>query len=197
MLLQVGVRVPDRTDPLGLLAAGLRLHLMRLRGLAFSGAHLEHGDPDLCERAADALRNGLTYFARAADDPFREEVELLFPRLVDREPTEDLRAICELLAADRVRAAALHQILGDAAAELLEVPGEESALALNRAAEVLIALYRAHIDILETHLFPRARVLLDAAERRALGQAMLDTGWATVLPDEVDHAEASAPTGLP
>jgi hypothetical protein len=186
MLLQIAVRVPDESDPLGLLAAGHRRHLSRLRALVYAGAHLLDPDAPAREKAQGLLREALLFFDRAAGDPFREESELLFPRLLAHSGEDDeLRQACQTLASDRDRAAELHaQIAAHGRAVLAGAQDPARVQALSAAAERLEQLYRGHLERLESQVFPRAQSAMADAVRRALAGEMLMTGLATVLPED-------------
>src|SRR5256885_10598576 len=119
MLLQIPVRVPDEHDPLGLLAASLRRHLSRLRAISYAGAHATDADEEIREQALAGLREALAFFERASDDPFREEADLLFPRVLSQAHDEpELTSAIAALAADRPRVAELHARVAEQARAL-------------------------------------------------------------------------------
>lgn len=197
MLLQIGVRVPDASDPLGLLSASLRRHLSRLRALSFASVHLLDADLELREQAAEGLRESLSFFARAGDEPFHDEAELFFPWLLAKvRGDRELERACASLGADRAKAAKLHQAVSEHGRALSG--GELTTTRLRqlaRAVDQLEELFRAHLERLEASVFPRAQPLLTGADKNLLGERMLSGARATVAPDDV-QAEPVA-SGLP
>ncbi|MBS2026479.1 MAG: hemerythrin domain-containing protein [Deltaproteobacteria bacterium] len=196
MLLQIAVRVPDEKDPLGLLATSLRRHLSKLRALWFAAGHLRDPDVETRSRALRGLAEALEFFARAADDPFREEDELLFPRLLQASPgDQELALACRSLSRDRVLAEALHAraALGARAAVAGSYDGAHAEFA--DAVASLDALYRGHLERLEGQIFPRARTLLDPSTCEALAGDMLDDAVFSMLPEQ--GMEPSPVQGLP
>jgi hemerythrin-like domain-containing protein len=198
MLLQIAVRAPDSSDPLGLLAAGLRRHLSRLRALSF-GSHLLDAEEQARDGALESLREALAFFRAASDDPFREEAELLFPRLLERTQGDaELAQGCATLGGDRLRAAALHQTIAQTGALLvLRQANSQQVSELAEAVEALEALYRDHLERLEAQIFPRAQSALSEADKRALAEEMFESGRATVLPQAEVGPEQPLGAGLP
>lgn len=197
MLLQIGVRVPDVHDPLGLLAASLRRHLSRLRALTFASAHLLDVDEESRLQASEGLREALAFFDRASDDPFRDEAEILFPWLLEKAPGDrELERHCAALGADRAEAAKLHRDASEHGGAL--AAGELTTTRLRKladAADGLEELYRAHLERLEAAIFPRVSGLLQESDRGLLGEQMLRATRATVAPDDA-RVEPMA-NGLP
>jgi len=198
MLLQIAVRVPDSSDPLGLLAAGLRRHLSRLRTLSFASAHALDADEQAREQALAELDEALAFFERAADDPFRDESDLLFPQLLARTAGDtELAQACATLEGDRLRAAGLHRLVAENGSMLVGAATDPSRVReLVEAVDALESLYREHLERLEAQVFPRAENALSDVEKRGLAAGMLASGGATVL-TEASGPEQPLGAGLP
>jgi len=196
MLLQIAVRAPDEKDPLGLLATSHRRHLSKLRALWFAAAHLRDPDLETRGRALRGLAEALDFFARAADEPFREEDERLFPRLLQASPgDEELALACRTLSRDRVLAEALHARAAVGARAAVAGTYEGAHAEFADAVASLDTLYRTHLDRLEGQIFPRARALLDPSTCEALAGDMLDDAFASMVPET--NVESSPVQGLP
>lgn len=135
----------------------------------------EKGGP-ITEEQKAALTTSLRYFRDAAPKHTADEEESVFPRLRGNNSPE-AQAALERLAAlehDHERASAWHEeadVLGQRwLAEGSLSP--EDASRFSTLVENLAQLYREHILVEDTELFPLAANLLSAADRESIGAEM-------------------------
>lgn len=186
MLLQIAVKSPDANDPFGVLGASHRRHQSRLRSLSFASTQLHSDDQERRRQALEGFSDALAFFRSAGDEPFRDEVELLFPALLGHAVGDaELRQACASLSADRDEVARRHRALELRGQRMVEGTASVADLeAIARDVDALDGLYRAHLERLEAQVFPRAQSLLDKSERALLAEQMLESSRATVLPEE-------------
>lgn len=163
----------DFDQPLGLLSDCHRRIEMFL-GILLRVAHEMRGKP-LGAEAIEAVRKAKRYFSEAAPRHTADEEESLFPRVraaLD-EKTESLTALDRLSheheTADCLHARAdalLARWLGDGI-----LSGEDSA-ELTSVLEQLDQLYKTHIEIEESVVFPLAGRLLSQPELTQVGSEM-------------------------
>ncbi len=123
----------------------------------------------------------LAFFAASAVPHFREEEELLFPRVAD---TEEARELV-------VQALLEHQHLHAAAAELRELVARGSAdPALGERMRELATLLDGHVRFEERRLFPLIETLLPEA-LTALGNAATHEGSGPVWATESEELNAT------
>jgi len=172
-------RTPDHDfdEPIGLLMDCHRRIEMFLELL--QRAVREHADTPLSTLTAGAIRNAQRYFAKAAPKHTADEEESLFPRLRAAAQTQgkDCAAISRL-EGDHEHADRLHsQVDG-----LLEAWLREGSLPAERSTELgsilatLRELYREHIHMEETEVFPLAGSLLSPSNLSAVGLEMRARG---------------------
>lgn len=121
----------------------------------------------------EALERALDYFRDAAPKHTEDEEKSVFPQLHRVCPPEEL-AIIAPLEHDHIEAAALHAELDRLGREWLAAGVLDDAQR-SRFAEIarqLQSIYREHIRLEDTQLFPIARRMLDAGAQRAIGQEM-------------------------
>lgn len=168
-------RTPDHDfdEPIGLLADCHRRIEMFLELL--QRAVRENADIPLNTLTADAIRNAQRYFAMAAPKHTADEEESLFPRLRAAAQTQgkDCTAISRLEGdheqADRLYAqvdALLEAWLRDGS-----LPAERST-ELGSILAILRELYREHIHMEQTEVFPLAGSLLSPSDLSAVGSEM-------------------------
>ncbi|CAG0973176.1 hypothetical protein PHYC_01359 [Phycisphaerales bacterium] len=168
-------RTPDHgfDEPLGLLADCHRRIEMFLELL--QRAVREHAGTPLNAPTADAIRSAQRYFAKAAPKHTADEEESLFPRLRAAAAMQgkDCDAIARL-EGDHEQADRLHaQVDG-----LLEAWLRDGSLPAERLTELgsiltaLRELYREHIHIEESEVFPLAGSLLSPSDLSAVGSEM-------------------------
>jgi len=153
------------------------------------GVHLSIGRAALTAEQRQALEVALRYFREASPRHTRDEEESLFPKLRacgDGAAQDALDAV-EALEADHDRAEAGHAEVEHLGRTWLAEGGltrKETA----RMADVLQSLqslYRKHIRIEDTQIFPLAAKVLDAPTIQAIGREMAERrgiNW-DALPD--------------
>jgi len=159
-----GDNAPDFSDPLGLLAACHRRMLGFCELLERMCDYQDtHGvDTDLIASAERLLR----YFDNAAPLHHQDEEQDLFPCL-QTEP--QLQGLCAQLQAEHPQHDALWRALRP---QLLAISEGTQADDLAKDTAPFVAAYRAHIQLENEQLLPRAASLLDAGQLRAIGEAM-------------------------
>jgi hemerythrin-like domain-containing protein len=162
------------TDPIGLLGDCHR-RVERFLAQLVHVATLAHGEPFTGEQRT-AWETALRYFREAAPKHTADEEESLFPRLrtVDRPDVKALLARVDGLERDHVRAGAGHAEV-DRLGQAWLADGRLSPEEASRLADVLAELaelYRAHLAIEDTEVFPLAAEVLSAVDRHAIGGEM-------------------------
>jgi hemerythrin-like domain-containing protein len=173
MPVQIGASVHNFSDPTGLLSDCHR------RIEAFVGsleAVAKTIDRPLTVEAGRALDSALRYFREAAPKHTADEEESLFPRLrrTHQPDVQSALASLEALEKDHRWAEPLHaevERLGKqylATGSLVQSEVEAFRDAVNR----LASMYRQHIRIEDTTIFPVAARLLSQTEQAAIGAEM-------------------------
>ena len=174
-MIQIGVPLAhDFSNPLGVLSDCHRRVEYFLRLLVTVTEHA-HGGPLNAEQR-DAFEVALRYFAEAAPKHTADEEESLFPRLRASQHPEapEAVAIAESLSRDHDSAAAHHAAVDTlgrrwlADGHLAAAPTRELAARLTD----LATMYRDHIAVEDSDLFPLARRVLSPAAIAALGSEM-------------------------
>ena len=162
------------TDPIGLLGDCHR-RVERFLAVLVHVATQAHGEPFSGEQRT-AWDTALRYFRDAAPKHTADEEESLFPRLraMDRSDVKALLARVDGLEQDHVRAAQAHAEIDRLGLAWLAngrlSPEEASRLAALLAQ--LADLYRAHIAIEDTEVFPLAAEVLSVLDRQEIGGEM-------------------------
>lgn len=158
-------------DPIGLLTDCHR-RIERFLNVLVRVAQDAHGGPLTAEQRA-AFDNALRYFREAAPKHTADEESTLFPRLRECPETRDVLLQVEALEADHQQADAAHAEIDRLGREWLDrdqlAPADADRLAA--LLTELSALYREHIAVEETAVFPAAKALTEA-DRLAMGQEM-------------------------
>jgi hemerythrin-like domain-containing protein len=128
------------------------------------------------EETARALQSALVYFRQAAPKHTADEEESLFPRLRGREEAELRSALSTLdrLEKDHDTVSPLHAAVERLAETFLET-GSLSAShiqAFQTAVARLQEIYREHIRVEDSMVFPLAARLLNESEKSAIAQEM-------------------------
>lgn len=175
MPIQIGAkRESDFTDPVGLLQD---CHRRIERFLATLVAiTIEAKGGHLTDDRRTALATALRYFRDAAPKHTADEEESLFPRLrrLDQAVAQPLLERIDSLQQDHVCADSGHREV-DRLGELWLTAGELSPPDAERLATVLkqlADLYRSHIAIEDTEIFPFAAKVLASSDREAIGVEM-------------------------
>jgi hemerythrin-like domain-containing protein len=174
MPIAIGAK-PEATfaDPIGMLKDCHR-RIERFLGVLAQLSPAAGRPLDAAQRAS--LETALQYFREAAPKHTADEEDSLFPRLRAKQSAEVQNAFATLdtLHHDHARADTLHtevDRLGRTWLTQGTLPPAESARFSELVAE-LAELYRAHIAIEETDLFPVAAAALETPERQGIGAEM-------------------------
>lgn len=173
MPVQIGAQSHSFSDPTGLLSDCHRRIEMFLGTLERIASVI---DRPLTEDTRPALQSALRYFREAAPKHTADEEESLFPRLRQMHLPDVESAIerLELLENDHVLAGSLHaevEELGQRylAAGRLESTGVE---AFRKAIASLVSIYKEHISIEDTVIFPLAARRLSSTDKTAIADEM-------------------------
>ena len=121
-----------------------------------------------------ALQGALDYLRDAAPNHTLDEEESLFPILRESGTAPSALPLIEQLQKEHKKADRQHldvEVLGRRWLEEVSLP-EESAEQLRATLNSLAAMYRSHIELEDSVLFPLAEKTLSAAEIKALGCEM-------------------------
>jgi hemerythrin-like domain-containing protein len=164
----------DFTDPIGMLGDCHRRIERFLNVLAALAAGYQ-GRP-LTEEHRTALDTSLRYFREAAPKHTADEEESLFPRLKQSSDPSALALMAriESLEQDHECAAKVHDEVNRLGQRWIAIgtlsPEEASRLAT--ALDQLVRLYKHHIAIEDSEVFPRASALLSASDCASVGAEM-------------------------
>ena len=164
----------DFTDPIGMLGDCHR-RIERFLSVLTSLSAQQNGAA-LNEEQKTALATSLRYFREAAPKHTADEEESLFPRLRRSGSPEIESALSgvDALEHDHERAAEWHEEADQLGRRWL-TEGElarEDASRLSAVLDELVQLYRRHIAIEDTELFPLAAGVLSPADRESIGAEM-------------------------
>jgi hemerythrin-like domain-containing protein len=175
MPVQIGAK-PERdfTDPIGMLGD---CHRRFERFLATLVTVVEQaGGGPLTDRQREAWETSLRYFRDAAPKHTADEEVSLFPRLreIDREDVRLLLAEIAGLQQDHARAEIGHSEV-DRLGRLWLANGQLEAGEASRLSTVLAdlaELYRCHIALEDSKVFPLASRVLSSGDRATIGSEM-------------------------
>jgi hemerythrin-like domain-containing protein len=162
------------SDPIGLLTDCHRRIESFLEALARIASEDRGGKLNADRRAS--LEAALKYFREAAPKHTADEEKTLFPRLRAC-GSPDLDAMLERVQSlehDHARADLAHaeiDRLGQAWLAAGTLPAEDAAR-MTQLLDELVLLYRDHIALEEGAVFPQAAAVLNAADRKAMGEEM-------------------------
>ena len=167
-------RESDFTDPIGMLGDCHR-RIERFLNVLVTVAAQEKGGP-LTEQQRAALETSLRYFREAAPKHTADEEESLFPRLRRLDPagSQAILARIDSLEQDHECAGKAHDEV-DRLGQLWLTRGRlspEEALRLSTVLDQLARLYRNHITIEDSEVFPFAASVLPPSERSSVGAEM-------------------------
>ena len=167
-------RESDFTDPIGMLGDCHR-RIERFLNVLVTVAAREKGGP-LTEEHKAALETSLRYFREGAPKHTADEEESLFPRLrrIDPAITRAILARIDCLEQDHECAGKAHDEV-DRLGQLWLTRGQLSpneASQLSTLLDQLAKLYRNHIAIEDTEIFPFAANMLPPSDRKAVGAEM-------------------------
>ncbi len=177
MAIQIGAK-PESSfaEPLGLLSDCHRRIEKFLHTLMVVTERAAGGTLDAEQR--QALEVALRYFQEAAPRHTRDEEESLFPKLraLDDPRAREALAAMDALEADHDAADIGHAQVDRLGRRWLAVgtlPPPET-VQLAETLQRLQALYKQHIAVEDTRVFPLAAQVLDAAAIRAVGREMAE-----------------------
>jgi hemerythrin-like domain-containing protein len=180
-------------NPIGLLTDCHR-RIERFLGVLLKVAAEARGGPLNAERR-QAIEAALGYFQRAAPLHTADEEEDLFPELrrVARSDSAQIVACVSRLESEHSIATAWHHQVHDIGERWLR----QDHLLPHEAAELqtiltsLAELYRGHIALEESEIFPMAQEALSAYEKEAIGRRMaLRRGARFIVAANMEHAES-------
>ena len=188
MPVQIGAKVHSFSNPIGLLSdchRRIELFLGSLEAVA------KTVDQPLNEETARGLTAALRYFREAAPKHTADEEELLFPRLheIENSDVQATLAHLEELEKDHRWATAVHaevERLGQqylSTARLSPDEAEQFRAAISR----LASMYKEHIRMEDSVIFPMADRLLSRTDRASIAREMADrrnTGFITQVPNK-------------
>ena len=175
MPVQIGQK-PDHayTEPLGLLSDCHR-RIERFLGVLVTLAGTARGG-EMNDDQRQSLMAALQYFRDAAPKHTADEEESLFPRLrtAGGPEVEEILAEVELLESDHAYADRLHREVNQIGNDWLRAGTLPAQLAerLRDLTGELSSIYKTHIEMEDTRLFPLARRVLGAAAQREIGGEM-------------------------
>lgn len=168
--------IPDFTNPLGLLVHCHERIEAQLETLERSAEALRSGDSRSLSRIFGAIDAACKHFATAGVKHTEDEEISLFPRLYEKGGAageEALAAMAELETQHRT-AEQIHSQF-DRLVTTLPRDGSADRTALDRFSGLvaqLTSLYRPHIQLENSLVFPVAAEILSASEIQALGEEM-------------------------
>jgi len=167
-------RESDFTDPIGMLGDCHR-RIERFLNVQVTLATREKGG-SLTEEHRAALETSLRYFREAAPKHTADEEESLFPRLrrIDFAKTQAILARIDSLEQDHEHAGKAHDEVDQLGRRWLTGGrlSPEDASRLCTVLDQLATLYRNHIAIEDSEVFPFAASILDASDRKSVGVEM-------------------------
>lgn len=167
-------RESDFTDPVGMLGDCHR-RIERFLEVLAALASQEKGGP-LTGLQRTALETSLRYFRESAPRHTADEEESLFPRLrqIDHAGLQAILIRLDSLEQDHQCAARDHQEVDRLAQAWLSsgrLPAEQASL-LSTLLDRLVRLYRSHIGVEDTEIFPFAASALPPSARESVGAEM-------------------------
>ncbi len=172
MPVQIGTKTHNFTDPTGLLSDCHRRIEMFLGTLEAVATSI---DRPATEETRRALESTLRYFAQAAPKHTDEE-ESLFPRLRQIHHPEIQAALSRLeqLEEEHCWAAPLHAEVERLGAQYLSTDNLSSAEVddFRKAVASLAAMYKQHISVEDSVVFPLAARVLSDAEKVGIAEEM-------------------------
>jgi|ERR1019366_1503442 hemerythrin-like domain-containing protein len=173
MPVQIGTKTHNFSDPTGLLSDCHRRIEMFLSTLEAVAAVI---DCSVSEETGRALESALRYFGQAAPKHTADEEGSLFPRLRQIQHAEIQSSFSQLeqLEEEHRWAAPLHAEVEQLGVEYLSTGSlSGTQIAAFRSAVVRLAsMYKQHINIEDSVIFPLAARLLPQAEKMAIAEEM-------------------------
>ena len=173
MPVQIGAPTHNFTDPTGLLSDCHRRVEMFLGTLEAVASVI---DRSATEESRRALESALRYFAQAAPKHTADEEESLFPRLrqIQDPEVEAVFSKLEQLEDEHRWAAPLHADVDRLGAQYLSSGSLSSPEVgdFRKAVASLASMYKQHIAVEDSLVFPLAARILSNAEKIAIAEEM-------------------------
>ncbi len=186
MPVQIGAKTHNFTDPTGLLSDCHRRIEMFLGTL---DAVAKLIDRPATEETSRALESALRYFAQAAPKHTADEEESLFPRLRQIHDPEIESAFSKLdqLEDEHRWAAPLHAEVERLGAQYLSTGNLSNPEVgdFRKAVSSLAAMYKQHISIEDTVVFPLASRVLSHAEKVGIAEEMASRRKVKLVTDDL------------
>jgi len=184
MPVQIGVKTHNFTDPTGLLSDCHRRIEMFLGTLE---AVAKLVDRPATEETRRALESALRYFAQAAPKHTADEEESLFPRLRQIHHPEIQAALSglEQLEEEHRWAAPLHAEVERLGAQYLSTDNlsSDEVDGFRKAVASLAAMYKLHISVEDSVVFPLAARMLSDAEKVGIAEEMASRRKLKLVPE--------------
>jgi hemerythrin-like domain-containing protein len=175
MPVQIGAKVHSFSNPMGLLSDCHRRIEMFLGSLEAVAKTI---DQPLTEETARGLTAALRYFREAAPKHTADEEESLFPRLREIQHSDVQAALAHLeeLEKDHRWATAVHAEVARLGQKYLSISrlSPHEAEKFRAAISQLASMYREHIRMEDSLIFPVADRLLSQTERASIAREMAD-----------------------
>lgn len=192
MPVQIGASPHSFSNPTGLLSDCHRRIEMFLGSLEAVAQVIDH---PLSEDVAGALQSALRYFREAAPNHTADEEESLFPRLrrVHHPDVQAALAQLECLEKDHRWAAPLHAEVEHLGQQYLSNGrlSQAEAESFRTAVRDLASMYRRHINVEDTFVFPVAARLLSRTDQASIGEEMA-ARRKVQLPKKTSHTSGIA-----
>ena len=173
MPVQIGVKTHNFTDPTGLLSDCHRRIEIFLSMLKAVAQDIDHFPTEETRRALEAA---LRYFGQSAPKHTADEEESLFPRLRQRHHPEIQAAFSRLeqLEEEHRWAAPLHAEVDRLGATYLATGNLSSSEVdgFRKAVASLASMYKQHISVEDSVVFPLAARVLSRGEKMAIAEEM-------------------------
>jgi hemerythrin-like domain-containing protein len=184
MPVQIGAKAHNFTDPTGLLSDCHRRVEMFLGTLEAVAKVI---DRPATEETSRALESALRYFAQAAPKHTADEEESLFPRLRQIHHPEIESAFSKLgqLEEEHRWAAPLHAEVERLGAQYLSTGNLSSPEVdeFRKAVASLASMYKQHISVEDSLVFPLAARMLSDAHKAAIAEEMAGRRKVKVVTD--------------
>lgn len=173
MPVQIGTKTHNFSDPTGLLSDCHRRIEMFLGTLEAVAAVI---DCPASEQTSRALESALRYFGHAAPKHTADEEDSLFPRLrqIQHTDIQSCFARLEQLEEEHRWAGPLHAEVEQLGTKYLSTGSLSDTEIENFRSAIagLVSMYKQHIDIEDSVIFPLAARLLPQAEKMAIAEEM-------------------------
>ncbi|MBZ5612834.1 MAG: hemerythrin domain-containing protein [Acidobacteriia bacterium] len=186
MPVQIGAKTHNFTDPTGLLSDCHRRVEMFLGTLQAVAQVIDHPPT---EETSRALESALRYFQQAAPKHTADEEESLFPRLrqIHNPESESAFSKLEQLEQDHRWAAPLHANVERLGTQYLSTGNLSRSQVEQFRQDVahLAEMYKQHISVEESVVFPLAARILSREEKMAMAEEMAGRRKVKLVPSDL------------